>query len=81
MGAKRRSSEQEIWYKKLRKEGYTPAEARAEAKEMVRPIIRRPFKDASKPERDNPAPKGWVRARAVKITRLPTGGVNVKVRQ
>lgn len=31
----------------------------------------------------NPAgvPQGWIRASAVRITRLPGGGVNVKVRQ
>lgn len=33
--------------------------------------------------RKNPSgvPSGWISAKAVKVTRLPGGGVNVKVRQ
>lgn len=34
-------------------------------------------------KRRNPSgvPSGWISAKAVKVTRLPGGGVNVKVRQ
>lgn len=57
---------------------YSPK--RAGEKRKRKPVSKKRKRLGAK--RSNPgAPSGWIKAKAVKVTRLPGGGVNVKVKQ